>query len=80
MRKGYLPKPRFVLETSQAVFEGGAMRQVMVEAQDGFAVLRLKGLGESYDVPWSTVYRLAAMQAAERELKARRAKFGGEQP
>jgi hypothetical protein len=40
----FQPKRRFLLQTSQAVFESGALRQVVVEAQDGFAVLRLKGL------------------------------------
>ncbi len=78
MTERFQPKRRFFLQTSQAVFEGGALRQVVVEAQDGFAVLRLKGLDVSYPIPWGTVYHLAAMQAAERELKARRVKFGVE--
>ena len=55
---------RFLLATSQAVYEEGALRQVVVEAQDGFAI------------PWNAVYHLAATQAAERELRARRAQLG----
>lgn len=75
MAKSVQPKRRFLLQTSQAVFESGALRQVTVEAHDGFAVLRLKGAAEAYPVPWGAVYHLAAAQAAERELKARKAKL-----
>jgi hypothetical protein len=67
---------RFLLETSQAVFEGGALRQVIAEAQDGFIVLRLRGLKTGFAVPWGAVYHLAAAQAAEREFRARRAEIG----
>lgn len=69
-------KRRFALETSQAVFEGGALRQVIAEAQDGFVVLRLRGLKTSFAVPWGAVYHLAAAKAAERELRARKAEMG----
>jgi hypothetical protein len=72
------PKPRFFLPTSQAVFEDGALRQVTVEAQDGYAVLRLKGLKEEFPIAWGAVYHLARAQATERELKARRARIGSE--
>jgi hypothetical protein len=69
------PPQRFFLQTSQAVFEKGALRQVIVEAQDGFAVLRLKGLPESYPVPWGSVYHLAVAEFMEREFNARSAKL-----
>ena len=39
---------RFLLATSQAVYEKGTLRQVILEAQDGFAVLRLKGSKTSF--------------------------------
>lgn len=67
---------RFLLQTSQAVFEGGSMRRVIVEVQDEFAVLRLKGAAKIYVVPWSTLYRFAETQDAERELKAKKAQLG----
>jgi hypothetical protein len=70
------PPRRFLLETSQAVFEDGGLRQVIVEAQDGYAVLRLRGLKNGFAVPWEAVYHLAAAQSAERELKARKAQMG----
>lgn len=64
---------RFQLQTSQAVYEDGALRQVVVEAQDGYAVLRLRGLKKSFAIPWNAVCHVAATRAAERELRARRA-------
>ena len=67
---------RFTFETSQAVFEKGALRQVVVEAQDGFVVLRLKGMKQGFAVPWGAVYHLAAAQEADRELRARKAAIG----
>jgi hypothetical protein len=67
------PRQRFLLETSQAVFEEGALRQVTVEAQDGYVVLRLRGLESGFAVPWGAVYHLAAARAAARELKMRQA-------
>jgi hypothetical protein len=69
------PRRRFFLQTSQAVYEEGAVRQVTVEAQDGYAVLRLKGMEDSYPIPWGTVYHLAAAQAAKRELHARKSRI-----
>lgn len=67
---------RLILKTSQAVFEKGALRQVIAEVHDGFIVLHLGGQEVSYPVPWGAVYHLATVQAAERELKARRAELG----
>lgn len=66
---------RFLLPTSQAVYEKGALRQVIVEAQDGFAVLRLKGSAASYAIPWNAVFHLAVTQDAERKARARRAEY-----
>jgi len=78
MPKGCAQPPlRFALQTSQAVFEDGAMRQVMVEARDGYATLRLKGSDKSYTIPWGAVYHAAASRASERELQARRASVEG---
>jgi hypothetical protein len=42
-------KCKFSLKTSQAVFEAGALRQVIAEVQDGFVVLRLRGLSNAID-------------------------------
>ena len=66
---------RFLLATSQAVYEKGALRQVVVEAQDGFAVLRLKGSTASYAIPWNSVFHAAVAQDAERRARARRAQY-----
>ncbi|UWZ84631.1 hypothetical protein [Occallatibacter riparius] len=76
MAKSTEPKRRFLLQTSQAVFEEGALRQVTVEAYDGFAVVRLKGLPGAFPLPWGAVYRLAEAQAAERRFKGLMAKLG----
>ena len=67
---------RFLLQSSQAVFECGSMRRVVIEAHDNFAVLRLKGLQGDYAVPWSMIYRFAQAQIAERALKAAKAELG----
>ncbi len=75
MARSLEPRRRFLLATSQAVCEEGALRQVIVEASDGFALLRLKGLKEAFAVPRGAVYHLAAAQAAEREAHSRRARL-----
>lgn len=67
---------RFLLQSSQAVFERGAMRRIIVHAHDNFVVLRLKGMENDYSIPWSTIYRFAQAQVAERALKARKAQLG----
>jgi hypothetical protein len=51
MIKPATTKRKHILETSQAVFEEGALRQVIAEAQDGFVVLRLRGLKTSFPLP-----------------------------
>lgn len=77
MTRRVQPARRFFLQTSQAVFEKGALRQVTVEAQDGFAVLRLKGLPESYPVPWGAIYHLAVAEKLEQDYNARKARLTG---
>lgn len=76
MAKPSRTRQHFVLETSQAIFEKGALRQVVVEAQEGFAVLRLRGPKQGFAAPWGAVYHLAVAQEAERELRARKAQMG----
>lgn len=71
-----MSKPRFILQSSQAVFERGAMRRLTIEAHDNFAVVKLRGLKNDFSVPWSTIYRFAQAQIAERALKARKAQLG----
>lgn len=53
MAKATQSRRRFLLETSQAVSEGGALRQVIAEAHDGYVVLRLRGLKVQFSVPWN---------------------------
>jgi hypothetical protein len=76
MARGTQSPQRLLLQTSQAVFEKGALRQVIVEVRDGYAVLRLRGMKDGLPIPWTSVYHLAAAQAAERELRARRGPTG----
>jgi len=57
------------------VYEKKALRQIIVEARDGFAVLRLRGSKTEYAIPWNAVFRLAANEAAERELRQRRSQY-----
>lgn len=73
------PPRRFVLQTSQAICEQRALRQVIVEAYDAFAVLRLKGLQPAFPIPWSAIYRMAAKEHAERELRELKARLGVEE-
>jgi len=67
---------RFLLQTPQSVFERGAIRRITVEAHDNFVVLRARGLANDYALPWSTIYRFAQAQIAERALKAQKAELG----
>ncbi len=75
-KKSSASRRRFLLETSQVVFESASLRQVLAEVQEGFVVLRLRGLKSCYPVPWGAIYHLAVAQAAERELRARKAEIG----
>ena len=47
-----------------------------IEAHDNFAVVKLRGLKNDFAVPWSTIYRFAQAQIAERALKAQKAQLG----
>ena len=71
-----MSQQRFLLQSTQSIFERGAARRVTVEAHDNFVVLRLKGLQNDYAVPWGTIYRFAQAQAAERALRVRKAQLG----
>jgi hypothetical protein len=71
-----MKQKRFLLQSTQSVFERGALRPLIVEAHDSFVVLKLKGMQNDYAVPWTTIYRFAQAQVAERALKARKAQLG----
>ena len=70
-------KSKLIFETGDTVRERGRRREVVVEANDTFAVVRLKGTRTRYAIEWSAIYtaaaKLAAAQQRREKLEARKA-------
>jgi hypothetical protein len=59
-------KTRLTFETADTLFECGAHRMVVVEAEPEFATLRLKGLQHRVSITWGALYHYAARIEADR--------------
>ena len=64
-------KSRLTFETAETLFECGANRAVVIEAEPEYVTLRLKGLQHRVSITWGAVYHFAARIEAE---KARQTK------
>lgn len=67
-------KTALAFETAATVHSAGRSRAVRVECTPLFAILRLAGAREQFEVSWDAVYALAVRHAvsAEHALKAGR--------
>lgn len=62
-----------VFETSdRSIFEKGEYRPVVVEAHPFHCTLRLKNMRQSYTVPWSTIWSMAARAEADKVARAKK--------
>jgi hypothetical protein len=67
-------KTRLTFETASTVRERGRYREVVIEAEPAYAVVRLKGTRGRFLVAWDAVYGLAARQAAEQKRREKLAR------
>jgi hypothetical protein len=75
-------KTKLTFETADEMRERGQYRQVIVEAQPTFAVLRLKGLRKTVTITWAGIYSYATKlevehakalkEAAKKEMRKNR--------
>jgi hypothetical protein len=68
-------KTRLIFTTCDTVRERGKLREVVIEAQTHYAVVRLAGMRKRFPISYATIYQTAAKIAAERlraEKKAKR--------
>jgi len=66
-------KSRLVLVTSDAVFEKGQRREVVVEVSPYTATLRLKGTRTRFEVSWAGIMNYAVKVAVEKERAEKKA-------
>lgn len=68
-------KTKLIIQTDDCIRERGKLREVQIEAHPYFATVKLKGMRQTYEVSWASVYALAvrqAVEAARREKKSRK--------
>ena len=59
-------KTRLTFETADTLFECGANRTVVVEAEPEYVTLRLKGLQHRVSITWGALYHYVARIEADR--------------
>ncbi|MGP8269131.1 MAG: hypothetical protein ACLQLH_03610 [Terracidiphilus sp.] len=62
-------KSKLSFQTSDTVRERGRTREVVIECNDTFAVVRLKGTRSRFSIEWSAIYTAAAKLAAASERR-----------
>ena len=62
-----------VFETNDCIFEMGQNRPVVVEAHPFHCTVRLKNMRQSYTVPWSVIWSMAARAEADKLAREKRA-------
>ena len=59
-------KTKLVFTTCEAVRERGKSREVIIQAEPYFALVRLKGTRTAFPIRWETIYQKAAAIHAAR--------------
>ena len=67
-------KSKLTIETSDTVREHGKLREVTIEATPYYAVVRLKGLRQRFEVSWAGIYNQAVKIAVEKQRAERKAR------
>lgn len=66
-------KSRLVFQTTDIVRERGRLREVVIEAHQGYAEVRLAGMRTSFPISYAQIYQTAARLQVERERAEKRA-------
>lgn len=66
-------KSRLTFETSDVVRYRGRLREVVIEATEYTASVRLKGTRQRFEVSWAGVYNHAVKVAVEKQRAERKA-------
>jgi hypothetical protein len=67
-------KSRLTFETSDCIRYRGKLREVVIEATEYTASVRLKGTRGRFEISWAGVYNLAVKVAVEKARAERKAK------
>lgn len=70
-------KSRLVVEASDCIRERGKLREVTLELHPYTMSVRLKGMRQSFEVSYASIYNLAVKQAVEKARAEKRAKRKG---
>lgn len=70
-------KSRLTFETSDAVRYRGRLREVVIEATEYTAAVRLKGTRQRFEMSWAGIYNHAVRVAVEKARAEKKAKKGG---
>lgn len=70
-------KSRLTFETSDAVRYRGRLREVVIEATEYTAAVRLKGTRQRFEMSWAGIYNHAVRVAVEKARAEKKAKRGG---
>lgn len=65
-------KTKLVFETSDAIRERGRLREVVIEAQPYYALVRLKGTRKAFPISYGAIYHAAARIASEEARSAKK--------
>jgi hypothetical protein len=67
-------KTRPVFTTCDTVRERGRLREVVIEAQTHFALVRLAGMRTAFPISYAAIYQCAAKIQAERKRAEKKAR------
>lgn len=70
-------KTRLQFTTSDSVRYRGRLREIVVEATEYTAIVRLKGTRQEYEVSWAGIWNLAVKIAVEKQRAEKRARKRG---
>jgi hypothetical protein len=71
-------KTKLVFESADdSIRERGKYRPVVIEAHPFHATVRLKGLRQGFDVPWSAIWSMGAKAEVERIRREKKAEKAG---
>lgn len=66
-------KTRLTFETSDSVRHRGKLREVVIEAGEYTASVRLKGTRQRFELSWAGIYNMAVRIAVEKARTERKA-------
>lgn len=70
-------KSRLLIETSDTVRERGALREVVLEPQPYYVVVRLKGLRSRFPISYAAIWNQAVKIEVERQRAEKKSKKRG---